>query len=254
MNIYIVLGSGNSGAGAIHDYLSSREDCIAPFKGAEFRIVNDPNGIDDLYNNLYENFSINKSSNSIYEFRKFIRTNYNSNYNKKFKIYKKEIIKLSNDFIKSIAKTNYNGSPQFFLDNLNFYQKLKFYFFRFILRKNARNIDLLNMITPVSSDEFLQEANKFLLNIVKFNPNFDGKKNVVIEQGGNYWKPITSTKYYGANRKIILVNRNPKAIFWSMKRRNSLSYPSHDVEIFVKWYKNIMKFVNSEEHSKVIKN
>ena len=76
---------------------------------------------------------------------------------------------------------------------------------------------------------------------------------MVIEQGGNYWKPITSTKYYGANRKIILVNRNPKAIFWSMKRRNSLSYPSHDVEIFVKWYKNIMKFVNSEEHSKVIK-
>ena len=253
MNIYIVLGSGNSGAGAIHDYLSSREDCIAPFKGAEFRIVNDPNGIDDLYNNLYENFSINKSSNSIYEFRKFIRTIYYSNYNKKFKIYKKEIIKLSNDFIKSIAKTNYNGSPQFFFDNLNFYQKLKFYFFRFILRKNARNIDLLNMITPVSSDEFLQEANGFLLNIIKFNPNFDGKKNVVIEQGGNYWKPITSTKYYGANRKIILVNRNPKAIFWSMKRRNSLSYPSHDVEIFVKWYKNIMKFVNSEEHSKVIK-
>ena len=68
------------------------------------------------------------------------------------------------------------------------------------------------MITPVSSDEFLQEANKFLLNIVKFNPNFDGKKNVVIEQGGNYWKPII-TKYYGANRKIILVNRNPKQYF-----------------------------------------
>ena len=73
-------------------------------------------------------------------------------------------------------------------------------------------------------------------NASKFNPNFDEKKNVVIEQGGNYWKPITSTKYYGANRKIILVNRNPKAIFWSMKRRNSLSYPSHDVEIFVNWY------------------
>ena len=114
MNIYIVLGSGNSGAGAIHDYLSSREDCIAPFKGAEFRIVNDPNGIDDLYNNLYENFSINKSSNSIYEFRKFIRTSYYSNYNKKFKIYKKEIIKLSNDFIKSIAKTIIMGHHSFF--------------------------------------------------------------------------------------------------------------------------------------------
>ena len=28
MNIYIVLGSGNSGAGAIHDYLSRADTCI----------------------------------------------------------------------------------------------------------------------------------------------------------------------------------------------------------------------------------
>ena len=76
MNIYIVLGSGNSGAGAIHDYLSSRR-LHSAIKGAEFRIVNDPNGLDDLYHNLFENFSVNKSSNSIYEFRKFIITNYN---------------------------------------------------------------------------------------------------------------------------------------------------------------------------------
>ena len=32
------------------------------------------------------------------------------------------------------------------------------------------------MITPISSDDFLKEANKFLVNIIKFNPNFDGKK------------------------------------------------------------------------------
>ena len=68
------------------------------------------------------------------------------------------------------------GHLSFFLDNLNFYQKFKFYFFRFVLRKNARNINLLNMITPIGSDDFLKEANKFLINIIKFNPNFDGKK------------------------------------------------------------------------------
>ena len=37
------------------------------------------------------------------------------------------------------------------------------------------------------------------------------------------------------------------------EEKKFFGYPSHDVEIFVKWYKNIMKFVNSEEHSKVIK-
>ena len=44
------------------------------------------------------------------------------------------------------------------------------------------------MITPIGSDDFLKEAKSFT-NIIKFNPNFDGK-NVVIEQGGNYWRPI----------------------------------------------------------------
>ena len=58
MKTVIVLGSGNSGAGAIHDYLQSRNDFQSPFKGKEFRLVNDPNGLDELYNNLYKNFSI----------------------------------------------------------------------------------------------------------------------------------------------------------------------------------------------------
>ena len=41
MKTVIVLGTGNSGAGAIHDYLLSREDFQSPFAGKEFRIVND---------------------------------------------------------------------------------------------------------------------------------------------------------------------------------------------------------------------
>ena len=77
------------------------------------------------------------------------------------------------------------------------------------------------------------------------------KKNIVIEQGGNFFNPIESTKYYGTNRKIIIVTRNPKAIFWSMKRRKSLAYPGHKIEIFVKWYKAIMKNASFNENSKI---
>ena len=61
--MYVVtVGSGNSGGGAIHDYLSHREDFISPFYGHEFRLINDPDGIDNLYNNLFNNFSINNSA------------------------------------------------------------------------------------------------------------------------------------------------------------------------------------------------
>ena len=44
MKTVIVLGSGNSGAGAIKDYLMSRDDFQSPFIDQEFRIINDPDG------------------------------------------------------------------------------------------------------------------------------------------------------------------------------------------------------------------
>ena len=80
------------------------------------------------------------------------------------------------------------------------------------------------------------------------------KKNIVIEQGGNFISPISSTKYYGENREIIFVKRNPKAIFWSMKRRNSLAYPGYDVKIFVEWFKKIHEKINLKEFDKIIVN
>ena len=43
---------GNSGAGLIHDYLLGRDDFKSPFFGQEFRLISDPYGIENLYNNL----------------------------------------------------------------------------------------------------------------------------------------------------------------------------------------------------------
>ena len=109
------------------------------------------------------------------------------------------------------------------------------------------------MITPCDEKSFIDYSYKFIINIFKSLRNFDDKKNIVIEQGGNFINPISSTKYYGENRKVVVVTRNPKAIFWSMKRRNSPSYPGHDVSVFVNWYKEIMTKINSHELNEVIK-
>ena len=120
------------------------------------------------------------------------------------------------------------------------------------LKKSAKDIPLINMILPCSEESFLKYAEDFILNIYKLNSNFDQKKNIIIEQGGNFLNPISSTKYYGENRKIIFVSRDPKAIFWSMKRRNSLSYPGNNIRIFVKWYKNLIKKINKHEFKNII--
>ena len=58
MKTVIVLGSGNSGAGAIHDYLLSRDDFQSPSSGKELRVVNDPDGIDVVLNLKDEDLNI----------------------------------------------------------------------------------------------------------------------------------------------------------------------------------------------------
>ncbi len=252
MKTVIVLGTGNSGAGAIHDYLLSREDFQSPFAGKEFRIVNDPDGIDELYNSLYKDFSLNGCSNKINNFEKFIKNTYKSNYNKKHKIYNKNLIYLANKFIKKITFIKFNGSPQFYFDKISFFKKINFYINRFLLNKDAKEINLLKMIIPCEEKLFLKYAEEFIFSIYQNDEKFNNEKNVVIEQGGNFLAPVDSTKYYGQNRKVIFVRRDPKAIFWSMKRRKSLSYPGEDVKKFVKWYKEVLNKISNVNYENVI--
>ena len=252
MKIFIVLGSGNSGAGAIHDYLLSRDDFFSPFKGKEFRLVNDPDGLDELFNTLYNDFSINGSANKLNNFNIFTKNYFYSNYNNKNKILNKQFLNLTKYFISQIIKIQYNGSPQFFFDKINLLKKINFYFKRFILKKDAKKIELLKMVIPVSQEHFIEESRKYLYEIFRLSDKFEEKKNIVIEQGGNFFNPIESTKYYGSDREIIVVTRDPKAIYWSMKRRQSLAYPGHNIKLFVKWYKSVMEKVNFSENNNVI--
>ncbi len=251
MKALIILGSGNSGAGAIHDYFLSRKDFFSPFNGAEFRLVNDPDGLNELYDTLYKNFNINNASNKLNNFVIFARNYYKSNYNKKHKILKHEFLNLTNSFVNEITQIKYNGSPQFYFDKMNFIKKINFYIMRFIFRKPSKEVELLKMIIPKNEDIFLSACENYLKEIFKLNSNFDSSKNIVIEQGGNFLSPISSTKLYGKDREVICVTRNPNAIFWSMKRRNSLAYPGHDIKIFVDWYKSVMQKIKIDEFKNI---
>ena len=53
MKYIIILGIQNSGSGAVHDYLASRNDCEAPFGPNEFRLCADPMGLHNLYLNYF---------------------------------------------------------------------------------------------------------------------------------------------------------------------------------------------------------
>ena len=58
MHNKIIVGSGNSGSGAIFDYLSGQKQKLSFLNGKEFRLIHDPDGLNDLYINNYQIFQL----------------------------------------------------------------------------------------------------------------------------------------------------------------------------------------------------
>ena len=68
------------------------------------------------------------------------------------------------------------------------------------------------MIMPCDENLFFSLCHDYLHEIFKLSEDYD-EKNIVIEQGGNFISPISSTKYYGENREIILLREILKQSF-----------------------------------------
>tara|TARA_Y100000590_G_scaffold469392_1_gene656734 strand:+ start:22 stop:984 length:963 start_codon:yes stop_codon:yes gene_type:complete len=247
----VVISPGLSGAGLISDYLLNRNDFASPFNlESEFRLLHDPGGIHNLYCGLYENFSVNNSAYFFNEFEKYISRLKNLSVKKKNKkkyLYNSLFFIEVEKYLKQISKINYYGLPEFFRLGLNFRNKLKWRILR--INKTSQEVKFCKMRIPVEKKIFLKNTKIFLNKILYILSG--KKKNYVIDQGGNFWDPIKSTQYFD-RRKIILVTRDPRSIFSSMKTRKSLAYPGHNIRIFCEWYKNIMKNYNTVKESNLL--
>jgi len=73
MKIVIVIGTGYSGSSAVHDFITNNTNYENPLHNQEFRILDDPDGILNLYNSFYVNCSINNFTNAIINFEKYIK-------------------------------------------------------------------------------------------------------------------------------------------------------------------------------------
>ena len=141
---------------------------------------------------------------------------------------------------------SYYGLPQFY--RLGLGKKDRFVWKITNRFKSAQESKFLEMVIPVDEKIFVKEAIKFIDKIL-YPSIKNKKKHIVIDQGANFWKPESSTKFY-SNKKIILITRDPRSIFASMKSRKSLSYPGHDVNIFLEWYKSIISRAGLLRNSK----
>ena len=49
-----------------------------------------------------------------------------------------------------------------------------------------------------------------------------------------------------------MITRDPRSIFASIKSRKSLSYPGHNINIFIDWYQSIISRIRSFKNAKNI--
>ena len=159
--IVITSGSGNSGTGAIHDYLSNRPDFNSPFFGQEFRLISDPYGIENLYNNFFRNFSLNNSSEALDQFKQYSLNFLKIKYRDKKIIYnEKKFLNEVSNYIKNIKKLEYSGYPQYKRvsksNTINTVFKIKKIFMKMKNHEFHEN----KMFLPVKEKEFIKSTKK----------------------------------------------------------------------------------------------
>ena len=250
----LVNGTFRSGSGVVNDYLSSREDFSNPLGDNEFRIVSDPMGLQYLYNICYNNPGLLSSA---YGFDQYIR--YISNLQKytsylapniKGKLYNKKLITITNKFIKNITKLNYYAMPHYSKVNLTFSDEIK-YKIALKLKKENKDTKFTNIIIPKDKKIFTKEAKNYLEKIIKEATIHKIKtQNIVLNNAIDVFNPIEASKFF-KNPKIIIVQRDPRDIFSSMKMGKAGAAPYYDVNIFIDWYKH---FFCGKNFKKILSN
>jgi len=250
----LVNGTFRSGSGAVNDYLSSRKDFSNPLGDNEFRLVSDPMGLQYLFNICYNNPGLLSSAYGFDEYRKFV---YNLQKYTVYlapgvqaKLYNKRLIELTNEFIKKITKLNYYAMPHYSRIRLNFSSQIR-YSLALKLKKENHETKFTNIIVPKDKNTFIKEAKIYLEKVItKATINNVKNKNIVLNNAIDVFNSIESSKYF-KNPKIIIVLRDPRDIFSSMKVGKAGAAPYYDVNIFINWYKH---FFCGKDFKKILDN
>jgi len=251
----IVLGSGNSGSGAVYDYLIGRADISRPL-GKEFRLIQDPGGLADLHDAFSLGYHPVRASVTINDFIDFCnrcgRSNrlfgyyFNARYGNGYALLLDNYFQKVRDFINSVTERidfENSGTGSF----MPFFTPIKDKLAGFRRRVNGKELALKCYVPAVDETEFLNQCEQFLNKLL---PMQNGQKNpqagVAVDQGGSFWAPESSTQYYGENRKVVVVSRDPRGVFNSFKTKG-LAYPGNDVKLFCDWYRAVMKHISQNE-------
>lgn len=241
----IILGTTYSGSGAVFDYLSGRGDLYDPLLGTEYQLPQMPNGLmtlESISNNAFHPGTVDyvltqfkENTKKLSRTRKFWR--YGKNYGSMLPFFENEI----EQFLKEISiaqmpmnlhwhKLMMSQSPIIYL-----LSKLKYFL-------GLNKTPTTRLIT--SQDNYITATQKLH---DKLFQKFSDNKSILLNQAGSGWNPIESTKYF-LNSRVVLVTRDPRDQFASLKNRKK----ARNVEGFVHWYKQLQIHLNNIYNSKLL--
>ena len=146
-------------------------------------------------------------------------------------IYGENFYNITLEYINKIELLSYKGIPQFKRITLSPKEKLIFKIKKNYLGFKNYELGTYNMKIPVKEKIFFLETKKYLNKIFNFNKKNIKNKKLILDQATNFWNPLIVNKFF-ENPKIIVVTRDPRSIFYSMKSRQSFAYPGYDIKTF----------------------
>ena len=249
-----IAGYGSTGSSAVVDLLSEVDTCNillgkgCKIKGGEFRLIQDPDGLEDLCFNLKNSWGWVRSDAYIRRFIKYSNiigrdpaiyefgSKYDKLFNGKFFFYRDQ-------FLKNIIDTKWNGY-WFYHDYHErnkievFIEKLKRYSRRFgVSKKTVRDWTKKSDMYFVRSDvDVYKYAREFISNLFSEYIGNDNKTNIVLDQ---LLLPYNRNKYdlLFENLKHIIVDRDPRDVYLDAMAYNA--YPiTSNIETYISFYES----------------
>ncbi len=239
MKTVTIIGNTNSGAGAIYEYLIGRPDTNDPFNKKEFRILNDPGGINDLYKSYdcYSLQSFNDCLDRLIKLEKSYRKNRSISNEGLGLNQVPNYKKYWNDYLKNIMGNEYSHR-YIFSDVRNFFVTIILK--KILNRLGYRKIIFKKYHTGTTKRKFRDFTFEFFNKIIC---DFKNKENLnVLNQCGNFACPITSTELLG-EPKVICVKRNPLDQYSELKLHKGMK----NVNEFINWYLHCKRMESRDE-------
>lgn len=244
-----------TGSGAVDDFFREFDNIAFAPSEVECRYLQDPDGISDLEYNLIDNPHRLNSGFALKRYMIFAKSmayTYG-------KIFGKNWLKYSREYIESLAKFSYKGYWHGDLRIISKYKLFIYYCrraFSKIMPKKIRKETFYNYFPNIDSyhsyisrEKFINNTHLYFSKLAKLL-NRDNKEYLLFDQ---LVPPENISRYlkYMDNLKVIIVDRDPRDTYL-----NSILHKDHvlpkEVDKFCEVYKDIRKTRNEELKNKEV--